>query len=216
MVVRLFAIFGVVASIVITLSACGYLIPQDMQITEATATETLTERQNTMAPDITLPNNTNVVISDEIFGYLTSDMELHVFILMFGENCVRRTPQKAYAIIQRESGEEYFVFFDKKDRLDYVKAVDSGVFLPDDVVWDFLKYNTLEEELYSFECFRRGAGDRYILYAQDGIFLVSYAYADDGIRRFANAEYYRYEDIDKAEEFYADNMWYILPEDRNR
>ena len=217
MVTRLFKIFFFVMLIVTTLSACSYPLPQDTQITEATAVTLLTEPQNTISPEITLPSDVVTVISDENFGYLTSEMELHIFILMFGEKCVRYTDQKSYAIIQKESGEEYFVFFDKNDRLNYIKAVDSGVFLPDDAVLDFLEDNTLLEELYSFDCFRSGAGDKYILYTQDGVFLLSYGYTeDDAIQRLANVEYYRYEDIDKAEAFYADNMWYILPEDRNR
>jgi len=172
---------------------------------------------DTTSPETTLPNNAGAVILDEYFRYLTSDMELHIFILMFGEDCVRYTQQKSYAIVQRESGEEYFVFFDKKDRLDLVIPVDSGVFLSDDAVLEFIANNTLEKDLFSFACFRSGAGDKYILYTQNGIFLLTYGYPEsDAISRLVNTEYYSYDDINKAGTFYADNMWYILPEDRNR
>jgi len=217
MVIRLFKMLSIVVLITITLTSCGFQIPQDTQITETPAVTLFAETQNTTPPETTLPNNAGAVIADEYFVYLRSGMELHIFILMFGEDCVRYTQQKSYAIVQRESGEEYFVFFDKKDRLDLVIPVDSGVFLSDDAVLEFIANNTLEKDLFSFACFRSGAGDKYILYTQNGIFLLTYGYPEsDAISRLVNTEYYSYDDINKAGTFYADNMWYILPEDRNR
>ena len=180
---------------------------------------------DTTSPETTLPNNAGAVILDEYFRYLTSDMELHIFILMFGEDCVRYTQQKSYAIVQRESGEEYFVFFDKKDRLDHVQPVDSGVFHSNEEFLDYILGNSpTMNEMSAYDNFLTGIGDVEAYYTQEGVFLIVFPYSTIYIdeipqgteRRLKVIAYYDYEDLDTEEELYSDGIWYILPEDRNR
>ena len=217
MVTSILRIIGIML-ITVSLFGCTGYPADNVNNTETSVTATPVETTLPIVLPETLPSHsTTLIIEEHFYNLVRSNMELHQFIIMFGDECVRRTPHNSYAVIQDESGSEYFMFFDKSDKNAGLLRVDSGIFCASTDFLDFLlgKNPTLSEMMTS-KYFWMGVGDKIACYTQEGIFLLTFPYSDyDNVRRLRDVEYYDYEDIPKESTYYTDYVWYILPEDRN-
>ena len=189
---------------------------ESMVITEPTEATTLTQQEE-ITHDYPVP-----VVPDEYYNRLWP-ISKHSFTLLFGEECIRETPKNSYAVVQRESGARYFVFFDENEVSDGPWPVDMGVFHSNEEFLDYILGNSpTMNEMSAYDNFFTGIGDVEAYYTQEGVFLLIFPYKRiyiDGElqsteRCLQFIAYYDYEDLCTEEDLYSDRIWYILPEDR--
>ena len=195
-----------------------------------------TEPKNTTDPTvITVPVETTIpaqptkiveehpvpVVPNEYWDKLWQ-LSKRSFSLMFGEECIKETPKNSYAIIQRESGEKYIVFFDENERIDGPWFLERGVFHSNAEFLDFIGSNPTMDEMSAYDNFRIYIHDLEAYYTQEGVFLIAFHYSTIYIdeipqgteRRLRVIAYYDYEELITAQDPYSYRVWYILPEDR--
>ena len=215
------------------IAVCGCAVKNELpenSITSSTSVQTETAEET--LPEQSIPAEKSYItglIPQWQMAYLQqgafTGMSLQDCVSLFGSQCVRETPQNHYAVLETETGEAFFLPFNEKDYS--VGLFEAAPFPTNAEFLDLILGNHMTlENMEKQDIFTLGLPGNHPLtiayYTQEGIFILGYFYKETSFEGSSNRreyyiislEYIDYEDLVTSDKWYADELCYILPEDR--